>query len=134
MKDPLKMLRQVQQMQDRMSKVQSELETETVEATAGGGAIRVVATGTQKLVSVTIDPDAAGELEMLQDMVVAAVNEAMEKSKELAAAKMQAVAAGLNFLFVVFTGRGHFTLPFKSIEEVMSATHFPARVSGEVAR
>jgi DNA-binding YbaB/EbfC family protein len=89
------MLRQVQQMQDRMNKVQAELETETVEATAGGGAIRVVATGTQKLVSVTIDPAAAGELEMLQDMVVAAVNEAIEKSKELAAAKMQAVAAGL---------------------------------------
>lgn len=95
MKDPLKMLRQVQQMQDRMNKVQAELETETVEATAGGGAIRVVATGTQKLVSVTIDPAAASELELLQDMVVAAVNEAMEKSKELAAAKMQAVAAGL---------------------------------------
>ena len=95
MKDPLKMLRQVQQMQDRMNKVQAELETETVEATAGGGAIHVVATGTQKLVSVTIDPAAASELEMLQDMVVAAVNEAMEKSKELAASKMQAVAAGL---------------------------------------
>ena len=95
MKDPLKMLRQVQQMQDRMNKVQSELETETVEATAGGGAIHVVATGTQKVVSVTIDPAAASELEMLQDMVVAAVNEAMEKSKELAATKMQAVAAGL---------------------------------------
>jgi len=47
---------------------------------------------------------------------------------------LQAVAAGLNFLFVVFTGRGHFTLPFKSIDEVMAATHFPARVSGEVAR
>jgi len=49
-KDPMKMLRQVQQMQDRMSKVQEELETETVEASAGGGAVRVVATGTQKLV------------------------------------------------------------------------------------
>ena len=95
MKDPLKMLRQVQQMQDRMNKVQAELETETVEASAGGGAIHVVATGTQKLVSVTIDPAAASELEMLQDMMVAAVNEAMEKSKELAASKMQAVAAGL---------------------------------------
>lgn len=47
---------------------------------------------------------------------------------------LQVVAAGLNFLFVVFTGRGHFTLPFKSIDEVMSATHFPSRVSGEVAR
>src|SRR5882762_8019303 len=47
---------------------------------------------------------------------------------------LQVVAAGLNFLFVVFTGRGHFTLPFKSIDEVMAATHFPARPSGEVAR
>jgi nucleoid-associated protein EbfC len=95
MKDPMKMLRQVQQMQDRMSKVQTELESETVEASAGGGAIRVVATGTQKLVSVTIDPSAVSEMEMLQDMVVAAVNEAMEMSKQLAASKMQAVASGL---------------------------------------
>jgi hypothetical protein len=91
----MKMLRQVQQMQDRMGKVQAELETDTVEATAGGGAVRVVATGTQKLMSVTIDPEAASDTEMLQDLVVAAVNEAMEKSKQLAASKMQAVASGL---------------------------------------
>lgn len=95
MKDPMKMLRQVQQMQDKMSKVQAELETETVEATVGGGAVRVVASGTQKLMSVTIDPEAASDTEMLQDLVVAAVNEAMEKSKQLAASKMQAVASGL---------------------------------------
>jgi DNA-binding YbaB/EbfC family protein len=94
-KDPMKMLRQVQQMQDRMNKVQAELETETIEATAGGGAVRVVATGTQKVVSVTIDPAAASDTEMLQDLVVAAVNEAMERSKQLAASKMQAVASGL---------------------------------------
>jgi len=94
-KDPMKMLRQVQQMQDRMSKVQAELETDTVEASAGGGAVRVVASGTQKVVSVTIDPEAASDTEMLQDLVVAAVNEAMEKSKQLAASKMQAVASGL---------------------------------------
>jgi DNA-binding YbaB/EbfC family protein len=91
----MKMLKQVQQMQDRMNKVQSELETETVEASAGGGAVRVVATGTQKLVSVTIDPEAASDVELVQDMVIAAVNEAMEKSKALAASKMQAVATGL---------------------------------------
>ena len=95
MKDPLKMMRQVQQMQDRMQKVQKELESETVEATAGGGAVTVVATGAQKLVSVRIDAEAAGDVEMLQDLVVAAVNEAMEKSREMAAAKMQSVAAGL---------------------------------------
>ncbi|HXN77173.1 MAG TPA: YbaB/EbfC family nucleoid-associated protein [Candidatus Dormibacteraeota bacterium] len=95
MKDPMKMLRQVQQMQDKMSKVQTELETEMVEASAGGGAVRAVASGTQKLVSVTIDPEAASDTEMLQDLVVAAVNEAMEKSKQLAASKMQVVASGL---------------------------------------
>jgi len=94
-KDPMKMLRQVQQMQDRMQKVQKELDTETVEATAGGGAVTVVATGNQKLVSVRIDRGAEEDLEMLQDLVVAAVNEAMEKSKEMAAAKMQSVASGL---------------------------------------
>lgn len=95
MKDPIKMLRQVQQMQDKMNKVQEGLETETVEAAAGGGAVRVVATGTQKVVSVTIDPDAASDTEMLQDLVVAAVNEAIERSKQLAASKMQAVASGV---------------------------------------
>ena len=95
MKDPMKMLRQVQQMQDRMAKVQKELESATVEATAGGGAVTVVATGAQKLVSVRIDAEAASDTEMLQDLVVAAVNEAMEKSKEMAADKMQSVASGL---------------------------------------
>jgi DNA-binding YbaB/EbfC family protein len=94
-KDPLKMVRQMQQMQDRMAKVQTELESETVEAGAGGGAVRVVMTGTQKVVSVAIDPAAAGDSEMLQDLVVAAVNEALELSKQLAAAKMQAIASGL---------------------------------------
>jgi len=95
MKDPLKMLRQGQQMQDRMQKMQKELESETVEATAGGGAVTVVATGTQKLVSVRVDPEATGDPEMLQDLIVAAVNEAMEKSKEMASTKMQSMAAGL---------------------------------------
>jgi len=94
-KDPMKMLRQVQQMQGRMEKLQKELENETVEASAGGGAVTVVATGTQKLVSVRIDPDAAGDPEMLQDLVVAAVNEALERSKQMASEKMQAVTLGL---------------------------------------
>ena len=95
MKDPMKMLKQVQQMQERMNKVQAELDNDTVEASVGGGAVRVVATGSQRVVSVTIDPEAASDIEMLQDLVVAAVNEATEKSKQLAASKMQAVASGL---------------------------------------
>lgn len=95
MKDPLKMLRQVQQMQGKMAKAQEELERETVEASAGGGAVTVIATGSQKIVSVRIDPAAAEDVEMLQDLVVAAVNEAMERSKQMAAEKMQALTAGL---------------------------------------
>lgn len=95
MKDPLKMLRQVQQMQGRMEKLQKDLESETVEASAGGGAVTVVATGNQKIVSVRIDPSAAEEIEMLQDLVVAAVNEALEKSKQMASEKMSALTAGL---------------------------------------
>src|SRR5207253_10430889 len=89
------MMRQVQQMQDRMGKLQKELETETVEATAGGGAVTVVATGAQKLVLVRIDPDALGDVEMLQDLVVAAVTEAMERPKQMAAETMQALTARL---------------------------------------
>ena len=95
MKDPMKMLRRVQQMQDRMQKLQKELESETVEATAGGGAVTVVATGTQRLVSVHIDPEATGDVEMLQDLVVAAVNEALDKSKQTASERMSALSAGL---------------------------------------
>lgn len=95
MKDPLKMLRQAQQLQSRMEKLQKELENETVEATAGGGAVTVVATGGQKIVSVRIDPEAAADTEMLQDLVVAAVNEALESSKRMASERMSALTAGL---------------------------------------
>ena len=95
MKDPMKMLRQVQQMQDRMAKAQKELEEESVEATSGGGAVRVVVTGAQKVVSVHVDPGATDDVEMLQDLILAAINEGLEKSRELQAAKMQAVTSGL---------------------------------------
>src|SRR2546421_1892208 len=91
----MKMLQQVQKMQGRMAKVQADLELEQVESTAGGGAVRAVVTGQQRLVSVTVDPDLASDVEMLQDLVVAAVNEAMDRSRELAAARMQEVTAGL---------------------------------------
>lgn len=93
--NPMKMLQQMQQMQSKMAKVQAELENETVESTAGGGAVRAVATGSQKLVSVTVDPDLAADVEMLQDLVVAAVNEALDRSRELAASRMGALTAGL---------------------------------------
>ena len=95
MKDPMKMLRQVQQMQDRMAKLQTELERDTVEAASGGGAVKVVATGTQKLVSVSIDPGAVEDVDLLQDLVLAAVNEALDRSREHAAAKMQELTSGM---------------------------------------
>ncbi len=93
--NPMKMMRQLQEMQNRMAKVQAELESETVEASAGGGAVRAVATGAQRVVSVTVDADLAADLEMLQDLVVAAVNEALDRSRELAARRMGALAGGL---------------------------------------
>jgi DNA-binding YbaB/EbfC family protein len=95
MQNQLKMLKQVQQMQSKLAKVQAELEEEQVEAGAGGGAVKAVVNGQQKLLSITVDPDLAGDIEMLQDLVVAAVNEAMDRSREVAAARMQAVTAGL---------------------------------------
>ena len=95
MQNPMKMLKQVQEMQAKMAKVQAELESEQIEAGAGGGAVKAVVTGAQKVVSVTIDPDLASDPEMLQDLVVAALNEALDKSREVAAQRMQAVTAGL---------------------------------------
>ena len=95
MQNPMKMMQQVQKMQNRMAKVQADLENEQIEAAAGGGAVKAVVTGQQRLVSVTVDPEVAGDVEMLQDLVVAAVNEALDRSRELAANRMQEVTAGL---------------------------------------
>jgi len=95
MQNPMKMLKQVQQMQAKMAKVQEELESERIEAGAGGGAVKAVVSGSQKLISVTVDPEVAGDVEMLQDLVVAAVNEAMDRSREVAAERMGALTAGL---------------------------------------
>ena len=90
-----KMLKQAQQLQAKMEQVQKELETETVEASSGGGAVTVVMTGHQVLRSVKIQPEAAGDVEMLQDLVLAAMNEALKKSQELAQQRMSAIAADL---------------------------------------
>ena len=95
MQNPMKMLKQVQEMQAKMAKVQADLEAEQVEASAGGGAVKAVVTCAQKVVSVTIEPDLASDPEMLQDLVVAALNEALDKSRQVAAQRMQAVTAGL---------------------------------------
>lgn len=92
-----KVLKQLQQMQAKMAKVQEELGLKTVTGTAGGGVVEVVVNGHQKVLSVTVKPEVVdpADLEMLQDLVMAAVNEAMDKARELATKEMGAVTAGI---------------------------------------
>ena len=89
--------RMAQQMQQQMLRVQTELEAVQVDGSAGGGVVKAVVTGKQELVSVTIDPDAVdpSDVEMLQDLIVAAVNDALGASRRLAEEKMSAVTGGL---------------------------------------
>jgi hypothetical protein len=86
-----------QQMQTQMAQAQEELRETTLEATAGGGAVRILITGAQEVRSVEIDPSAidADEVEMLQDLVMTAVNEAIARSKELERERMAGIAGGL---------------------------------------
>jgi DNA-binding YbaB/EbfC family protein len=85
------------QMQQEMARVQAELEQATVEGSAGGGVVRATVTGKQDLVGLVIDPSAVDpdDVEMLQDLVMAAVNDALRSSRALAEQKMGAVTAGL---------------------------------------
>jgi nucleoid-associated protein EbfC len=93
-----KLLKQAQQMQAKMAQVQEELKELTVEASAGGGMVKAVVTGELQVQSLTIDPEAVDpdDVEMLQDMVTAAVNEALRSAQELSAQKMSAVTGGMN--------------------------------------
>jgi hypothetical protein len=94
------MLKQVQQMQAEMIKAQEELASEEVEASAGGGMVTVKITGAMELREVRIDPDAVDpeDVELLQDMVLAATNEAIRSAQELAARKMGDATGGLGGL------------------------------------
>ena len=85
------------QMQTQVAQAQDELRDTTLEATAGGGAVRVVITGAQEVRLIEIDPAAVdpGEVEMLQDLVMAAVNDAIARSKELERERMASVAGGM---------------------------------------
>lgn len=91
------MLKQLQQMQAKMAKLQDELGELTVSGSAGGGAVTVTANGHQKVLSVTIEPEVLEEgAEMLADMVLAAVNAALEASRDAASKQMGQLTAGLN--------------------------------------
>lgn len=91
------MLRQAQQMQAKLAKAQEELEKSTVEASSGGGAVTVVVNGQQRLCSIKIAPEAVDpdDVGMLEDLVLAAVNEGMDKASELAASHLQTLTGGL---------------------------------------
>jgi DNA-binding YbaB/EbfC family protein len=89
--------RMAQQMQQELVRIQGELETMTIDGSAGGGVVKAVVTGKQELVSVTIDPSAVdpSDVDMLQDLIVAAVNDALGNSRRVAEEKMSAVTGGL---------------------------------------
>jgi len=91
-------LRQAQQLQAKLAKAQEELGSITVEATSGGGAVKVVLDGHQKVLSVEISPEVieAGDVELLQDLVMTAVNEAITKSQELVNKRLSSLTGGLN--------------------------------------
>jgi DNA-binding YbaB/EbfC family protein len=91
-------MQQVKALQEKMAKMQEELAEKTVEASAGGGMVTVVVNGRQELVSMKIDRQVVDpeDVEMLQDLIVAAINDGMRKAQEMAAGEMAKIAGGLN--------------------------------------
>jgi nucleoid-associated protein EbfC len=91
-------MKQAKKMQERMASLQKELETKTVEAQAGGGMVRVVVNGKYEIVSLKIEKEVVNpeDIEMLQDLIAAAINEGIRKSQEMASAEMGKITGGLN--------------------------------------
>ena len=102
MKNPMgnmgNLLKQAQAMQAQMAKVQEETSSKTVTGTAGGGSVTVTATGAMELVGIVIDPEVvkSGDVEMVQDLVLAASNDALRKAREMMAGAMKSVTGGMN--------------------------------------
>ncbi len=90
-------MRQAQKMQERLAEVQKELSTKTCEASAGGGMVTATVNGSQEVVSIKIDPSVVdpADVEMLEDLVVAAVNEALKRSRQMVSEEMTKLTAGL---------------------------------------
>ncbi len=98
MKNMNSMMKQAQKLQKKMLKTQAEMALKTIEASSGGGMVKVVANGAQKIESIVfekevVDPE---DIEMLQDLVLAAVNDALNKSQEMVSAEMGKLTGGLN--------------------------------------
>jgi len=93
-----KMMKQLQQMQQGVAKIQEDLAQERIEATAGGGMVAVAVNGQQEMLEVRIEKEAVDpdDVEMLQDMVLAAANEALRKSRDIATAKLGQLTGGVN--------------------------------------
>lgn len=102
MKNPLgnmaNIMKQAQAMQAQMAKLQEEAATQTVTGTAGGGVVTVTANGAMEIVHILIDPEAlkSGDAEMLQDVVMAASNDALKKARQMMADQMKSVTGGMN--------------------------------------
>ncbi len=92
------MIKQAQKMHQDMLRVQEELEAKTVEATVGGGSVTVEVSGKKELIKISIQPDAVDpdDVEMLEDLILAAVNEGMRKAEEMATNEMNKVAGGMS--------------------------------------
>jgi hypothetical protein len=92
------MMKQVQQMQAKMAQMQAELENAEIEASAGGGMVKVVVSGKNEIKSIFIDPEVVNpaDVEMLQDLIVAALNQAREKTQELQQQQMSSLTGGLS--------------------------------------
>ena len=98
MKDMGNMMKQAQKLQSKMLKLQEEMAEKTVEASSGGGMVKVVANGRHQLLSIQIDKEVVDpdDLEMLQDLILAAVNEALLKSQEMVTGEMSKLTGGMN--------------------------------------
>ena len=92
------LLKKAQQLQEKMAKLQEELSEKTVETSAGGGMVTVIATGKQEIASIKIDPEVVNQedIEMLEDLVLAAVNDALFQAKQMASDEMTKLTGGVN--------------------------------------
>ena len=98
MKNMNNMMKQAQKLQKKMLKMQEDLAKETVEATAGGGMVKVVANGGQKIESITLEKEVVDpeDIEMLQDLILAATNDALKKSQDMVSSQMGKLTGGMN--------------------------------------
>ncbi|MDA3916094.1 MAG: YbaB/EbfC family nucleoid-associated protein [Deltaproteobacteria bacterium] len=98
MKNMNSMMKKAQNLQKKMMKTQAELATKTIEASSGGGMVKVIANGAQKIESIVMEKEVVDpeDIEMLQDLVLAAVNDALNKSQEMVTSEMGKLTGGLN--------------------------------------